>query len=208
VHSVPRDPRPYSARLEFSSALWQVHPRCSAMHLSCSSFRKPSSLAARHHHRFLLWPAPTWEAASVPSLQEYPLSTNAPMISRRPLVLILGEFSKKMIDGLIMSIARNNCQTRPDRGPLIPAPVPAHEISWQGNPAAMQSIRPCHGPGSNNLMSAHSTCRLGNHPDSVMTRHLLSLISNAKTDSCPRISDAKIPPPPPAKKCPTVIICC
>lgn len=128
------------------------------------------------------------------------------MISRRPLVLMFGEFSRKTIDGRITSIARNSSHTSPDCFPPIPSPVPAHEISWQGNPAAMQSIRPFQGVGSKFRMSAHSTCISGNHPDSRRTRHRLSSISIANTDSCPNISEASIPPPPPAKKCPTLII--
>ena len=126
-----------------------------------------------------------------------------PRIVPIPRKVIAGEFSTKTNFGLISQMILNISLHNPEFSPLIPAPFPAIETSWHGNPPQMMSILPVHGFPSNvrtssqigNLGRIPSRCRCNK------TRLQYELISTAQTVVCPSNFPPRIPPPIPANKC-------
>lgn len=119
-----------------------------------------------------------------------------------PLRTRSGEFSKKTKLGRTSPIMRCISNQSPLLLPLIPFPLPATEMSWQGNPPVMMSMCPHHSLPLNVRMS--SQIGNGRNIPSLCLRRRMSLanwsISTAQTVCHPRIWLPRMPPPAPAKR--------
>lgn len=119
----------------------------------------------------------------------------------RPRVRRSGLFSAKTKRGRTSPMIRAYSFQRPLRSPVIPAPLPAAEMSWQGNPPLMTSTFPRQGLPSKvqtlsqigNRSRCPSRCR-----SSTRSRGYFSS-SQAHTVFHPRSRLASSPPPAPLK---------
>lgn len=137
----------------------------------------------------------------------YPLSAKAQRTSRIhspfPPLRSLATFSSKTHLGRRTRTIRTASQNKPLRLPRIPAPLPAHEISWHGNPPHTTSGRSMSAGGNRRTSpycgtSGHKTRRLRLQNPLISTLHIVR--------KCPVRSRPSSIPPIPANRLPTVIL--
>src|SRR5690606_37235731 len=97
----------------------------------------------------LTWLAPALAADTTPHRQSYPSAARSPTTLPSPRVVSAGLFSTHANRGRTSPMIRAISVHIPDLSPSIPAPVPAVEISWQGNPPETTSTSPRQGRPSN-----------------------------------------------------------
>ena len=106
-------------------------------------------------------------------------------------------------------MTRRYSNHNPLRAPDRPAPRPAADISWQGNPPQMTSSSrwalrsannsPSAGLSARKVVTSSHTGRLGKRAWRMLAWK--SSISTAHTGVMPWRISARSPPPPPAKRC-------
>ena len=106
-------------------------------------------------------------------------------------------------------MTRRYSNHNPLRAPDRPAPRPAADISWQGNPPQMTSssrwalrsanTSPSSGLSARKVVTSSHTGRLGKRAWRMLAWK--SSISTAHTGVMPWRTSARSPPPPPAKRC-------
>ncbi len=137
----------------------------------------------------------------------YRTEARLPRTLASPPRISIGEFSTKTKRGRTSHTIRNISRQRPERAPSIPAPLPASDKSWQGNPPQTMSAIPFHGLPSK-VVTSSQMGKGGRIPSRCRwMRHFLAygLISTAQTGACPRRIPPRIPPPQPANRCSSFI---
>src|SRR6185312_13351825 len=87
------------------------------------------------------WGAPTSAAEITSHSASYPISERSPSTTSSPRPRSAATFSTKTYRGRKSLIILWNSFQRPLRLPVIPSPLPATLMSWQGNPPATTSTR-------------------------------------------------------------------
>ena len=109
--------------------------------------------SAKTHILSRLCGAPTSLAPSTPHRALYPNAAKSSRTTPSPLVRSRGEFSAKTKRGRISPMSLAYSFQSPERSPVIPAPLPAALMSWQGNPPQRTSTVPLQSVPSNSRMS-------------------------------------------------------
>ena len=89
--------------------------------------------------------APALCAPNTPHSASYPISAKSPRTTCNPRLVSSGEFSTKTYRGPTSRMILANSFHKPERAPVIPFPLPAALMSWQGNPPQIASTFPRQG---------------------------------------------------------------
>ena len=133
--------------------------------------------------------APTSLAPSTPHLASYPIEAKSPRTTSSPRTVSIGEFSTNANLGRTSQMMRANSFQSPDLSPVIPAPAPADDMSWQGNPPETTSTIPRQGLPSK-VQTSSQIGKGGRSPSFCRATSTLAgygSISTAQTVSQPSI---------------------
>ena len=150
--------------------------------------------------------APTSEARTHVQTASYPLWESSPRTSPSPRAARAATFSTTTIRGASSRTIRANSNHRPLRAPARPAPLPAVETSWQGNPPQRMST----GAAVSLPRDRTSSCRTASGQCRARTRRHHSccshchVVSASNPPSRRALSRPSSSPPIPAKSDPIV----